>query len=483
MHRPAPQTLLLRGIPGTGKTTLALALLDAFRGRRVYVSGRVRRGDLERDFSELADSVRTKNISIVDVASDSSGLRSTLRALQHADQLVTGLDPSTDLRGLLLPPEVLEAWSQASPSAPTLLVLDSWDAIVERYLDGARGPEGPSLSREEIERGALAQMAQSPVFLVLVSERRDAGQLDYLVNGVVSLEREVREDRLERWLHIDKLRGTRVAHPRYPFSLEGGKFQCIAPVSTDPPRDLRTNPSPGRSAGQIWPGSVDYASFFGWLPLHRLTVIEHDPEVPLSVLNRMTIPFVCEVLGRQGRVFQVLPPGTHPSDAWDLYLGCVSKEAFQQQVRILAPPPTRAIQEECAPVMLPLPSATEGGYNPRTPEAAKFLRENPDPTTPNLGLVWVDGLNAINSVQPGTYTPETLPGMALTYLRESPGHTGRSGAEADPLVRSLRPVATARIRLRGREGRVFLHGIVPRTPSLVLSDADDRGPYRLLLVV
>lgn len=483
LNRPVPQSVLVRGLPGTGKTTLVCALLDAYRGRRIYVSGRVSRGDLERDFSSLSNSVRSGKVSIVEMGLGRTGLGQTLSALKGLDQLVEGGLASVDLRALLLPQEVLDAWSQASASTPTLIVIDSWDAIVERYMDGARGPNGPAFSREEIERVALAQMAQGPVFFVLVSERPDSGQLDYLVNGVVSLERETREGRLERWLKIDKLRGTRVTHSRYPFSLEGGRFQCIAPVSTDPPRALRIDPAPGRSAGQIWPGSVDYASFFGWLPLHHLSLIEHDPEVPMAVLNRLTMPFACEVLGRQGRIFHVLPPGMHPSDAWNLYQDHVSMEAFRQQVRLLSPPTPQGTEEEFAPVMLPLPSTAEGGYSPRTPEAAKFLRENPDPASPNLGLIWVDGLNALNSLQPGTYTPETLAGMTLTYLRESAVHTVWIGSEADPLMRSLRPVAATRIRLRAREGPVFVHGITPRTPSLVLSDADDRGPYRLLLVV
>jgi hypothetical protein len=41
----------------------------------------------------------------------------------------------------------------------------------------------------------------------------------------------------------------------------------------------------------------------------------------------------------------------------------------------------------------------------------------------------------------------------------------------------------AHIRFSARDGRVFVHGILPRTPSLVLSDGDEETPYHLRLVV
>jgi hypothetical protein len=122
-------------------------------------------------------------------------------------------------------------------------------------------------------------------------------------------------------------------------------------------------------------------------------------------------------------------------------------------------------------------------FNPRIPEAAKFLRENSDPRSPNVGVVSIAGLKTINSLAPGTYTPETLPGLALTYLHQSPGHEIWVGPTDDALTESLRPVASTRLRLCSREGRIFLHGIIPRTPSLVLTEGDDRSPYHLMLIV
>ncbi len=482
LKRSPPQALLIRGAPGTGKTMLALEILRAFPGRQIYVSSRVRRSDLAVDFPSLDQAARAGTLSIVEAGAIGPTLREAARALRSAGDLIVPDRGAPSLRSLLLPPEVLEAWSRTSASAPTIVVLDSWEALLERHLASGSGPDRSLPAREEIEQIVLAQMAEGPVVLVAVAEHRDAPQLEYLVNGVVSLEREVRDGRLERWLRIEKLRGTRVTHPSYPFSLEGGRFQCLEPLRANLRPDFRrADPEPSRSSTQIWPGSNDYAKRFGWLPLHQLTLIERDPDVPIAAVNLLLNPIQSHVFQRGGRLFLVPPPGIHPVDLRALFQERFPGPAFAQQVRILGVPAPEE-SEELSAVILPLPSASAAGFSPRTPEAARFLSEQNGSENPNLGVVWIDGLKAINSLAPGTYDPETLPGMALTYLRQSPLHTLWVGPEEEPMTRSLRSIAHTRLRVYAREGRVFVHGIDPRTPSLVLSEGDDMAPYHLLLV-
>jgi KaiC/GvpD/RAD55 family RecA-like ATPase len=483
LDRPAPQTLLLQGAPGTGKTLLCFELLQGFRGRRIYVSSRVPRPNLERDFPGVAPHPDSDEFRIIDITAARTDIREIARALGSARKLVTEGEPGPDLRALFLPPEVLEAWSQTSPKLPTLVILDSWDAIVERHV-GTSGASDSSLpTREEVERIAVAQMTAGPVFVVFVAERREAGQLEYLVDGVVSMGREVHDQRTERWLHIDKLRGTRIVEPSYPFTLEGGRFRCLEPSVWHPQSkrtdiDRDSNPPPGT----IWPGSTDYALHFGRLSVGKLTLIEHDPDVPIEALEVVLHPIIAEVLHHQGRVVHVPPPVLHPADMFEHYKAWVTKEEFSRQVRFLAVLPN-GVPLDLDPNLLPLPRPSEMGNPARTPDVAKFLSGNLDPASPNLVVESIDGLRAINSVVPNTYTAETLPGMALTNLHASPTHMIWTGGEGDPLTQSLRWMAATRIRMRWREGRVFVYGMVPRTPSLLLSDGDGRTPYHLLLIV
>jgi len=483
LDRPTPQSLIIRGTPGTGKSLLALGILEAFPGPRIYVSSRVPRSRLKLDFPSLGRQAEAGQLSIVDLTAGGTDLRTASRSLESARELVEPEAATDRLRSLLLPPEVLEAWSRASPSAPTLIVLDSWDAIVERHVDITKNVGDALPSREELERVALAQMAQGPVLLVMVLEHADAGQLEYLADGVVAVIREIHEDRMERWLHIEKLRGTRIAHSSYPFSLEGGRFQCIAPLglgprSATPPIDRQPSPSPG----QIWPGSSDYASFFGRLTVGKLTLFELDPEVPNSAVAMMVAPLLNQVVAGGGRVLHIPPPGMQPTEIWKLYQGQTSKEDFLRQVRLLCPLP--GIEpEDLSSAILPLPSSNEGGYSPRVPEAARFLSENSDPRKPNLAVLSIAGMDAINGIVPNAYTPTTLPGLSLTYLHQSPLHGVYIGYSEAPLTRAVRPMVDGHVRLSARYGRVFVHGVLPRTPSLVLSDGDEETPYHLRLVV
>ena len=483
LNRPTPQSLVLRGAPGTGKTLLALALLDAFPGRGIYVTTRVSRSSLDLDLPDLGRMVRDGRITVIDISAEGSDLRAAVRALGSSKELLAPGESSRSLRSLLLPPEVLRAWSEISSTAPTMVVLDSWDAIVERHVDipGASSESLPT--RAEVERIAVAQMTDGPVFLVMVIENREAGQLEYLVNGIVTTEREVHEDRLERWLRIDKLRGTRVARSSYPFSLEGGRFQCIVPMGNRAPDlPLRIDPRPPSLAGQLWPGSSDYASFFGAIPVGKLTLVELDAWLSNLPVQFLLAPLLSDVVARGGRVLHVPPPAMQPPQVWDLYGGTVSRETFLRQVRLICVPPTSG-SEEFAPIILPLPSGETMADSLRVPEAERFLRDNRDPEKPNLVLLSMMGMTAINTLVPGSFTAATVPGMILHFLQVSPAHGIFVGYTDDPLTRVIRPMVSTHIRLVDREGRIFVHGVNPRTPSLVLSPGDEQSPYHLRLVV
>jgi KaiC/GvpD/RAD55 family RecA-like ATPase len=67
--------------------------------------------------------------------------------------------------------------------------------------------------------------------LILVSEKFGSSPttLDYMVDGVVTLSRLTMDHRNARELELEKLRGVRINQPRYPFTLEGGRFQYIEP--------------------------------------------------------------------------------------------------------------------------------------------------------------------------------------------------------------------------------------------------------------
>jgi GvpD gas vesicle protein len=480
--RPLPQTLLLQGAPGTGKSTLGLSLLQNFSGRRFLVSSRVTEGELRREFPWVEWQTQ---VQLIDVTRRGGTLQDASRVLSHLKEVIEDPEKVPELRGLWLPSPLQEAWSRTDPARPTMIVIDSWDALIERYLGiSARDPGFPD--RGEIERILLDEMVQAPVFLVLVVERTTPSQLDYLVNGVIETGSEVLNGRPERWLHLKKLRGTRIDTPLYPFTLEGARFQCISPIApTMGGRVVRPETEPSPLPGFVWPGCSDFATAFGRLRTGRLTLIERDQSVPIEALIVLLRPIAGHVARAGGRVLQVLPPTIGPEEVLRTYRELLSPEQIQERIRFQLSAPTPDLPEEVASLILPSPMVDAPGGTPRTPEAVQFLGEKGRTGSPNLSIVWISALEAFGAERGAPYSPASLPGLAISYLAGTPAHTVFVGPVDDPLVAALRTMAATRVRMRSNAGRVFVWGEQPLTPMFVLAEGEETTgrPYRLLRIV
>jgi len=482
LSRPVPQTLLLQGAPGSGKTTLALSVLQSFPGHRFLISGRVSEAELRREFPW---GKWDKEIQLVDVTSRGGTLKDASRVVAHLKQVIEDAEKEPELRGLWLPSPLQEAWSLTDPSRPSMVVIDSWDALVERYI-GISAHELGFPDRGEIERILLDQMVRGPIFLVLVEERSDISQLDYLVNGVVQTGSDIHDGRPERWLQLKKLRGTRIDTPLYPFTLEGGRFQCISPIGpTLAGRIVRPEPEPTAAPGYIWPGCTDFATAFGRLPIGRLTLIERDLSVPIEALILLLRPMAGHVARSGGRVLQILPPTIGPEAVLKTYREVLSPAQIQQQVRFQLSAPESDQTEEIASLLLPSPFVESPAVSPHVPEAVRFLREKSPTGAPSLSVVWTSALQAFSAERGTEYGPAAMPGLAISLLSSPPTHTVFVGPTDDSLVASLRTMAATRVSLRSNAGRVFVWGEQPATPKFVLAEAEmtTERPYRLLRIV
>lgn len=500
LELPEPQTLLVRGPPGSGKTTLSLAMLEAFRGNRILISSRVSSAELHREFGWLGSNNGSSSIEIIDTSEMDETVHQVARTLEQARQvLVAPKDRKEreDLKFLWLPTSLQDAWSRLSTTKPSLIVIDSWDALVESFVGGANEVAGPVPDRAEIERLLIRRMAESPAHLVFILEREEQTALDYLVNGVVLTRREVANERLARWVVMMKLRGVRIENAIYPFTLEGGRFESILP--TRPYSQLRPG-VPERETdhlpGHIWPGSGAFAQSFGRLAFGRMTLIEMDPAASPRVGDLLTYPVVAHVIGAGGRALIVPHSSETPEEIFDILGPSVHRERFVSNVRLMLPPgPIPKGKEDLWRTVLTVPPPTPEeaagvrpapGREPTQGEGVRWVWEGASDRSPGLFVVSMQGLTAIAAARGTPITLEAglrLPEMFTATIRGANVHSILIAQRGSEWVQHLHSIATTRIEVRIQQGRIFLHGLVPWTPSFVLAEGGETKPYDLLRIV
>ena len=198
---------------------------------------------------------------------------------------------------------------------------------------------------------------------------------------------------------------------------------------------------------------------------------------------------LAHTIEQRGRVIFVPDASTLPEDVWEALHGSVEKRRFLSQVRFLLPPagPNEG-KSEFEPTIVRLGQPTDGVIPTPNDDIGmdQFLRSGSTPESPGLFVVFLQGLVAIATSMGMAITPEIaqrLPGQIQAAVRGSPIHAVAVGASASPLLDPLRATAALRLHIRQRQGRVFLHASDPWTPSFVLSEGGDSGPYGLLRVV
>ena len=490
-----PQTMLIRGSPGSGKSTLCLALLDAAQGERILVSNRFSGRELHREFPCLGNN-GSQGIQIVDTSSPDAFLAQSVRAAARSAEIVSGSAQERKAidEFLLLPPAIQEAWSQIPVDRPALVVVDSWDALVEQYLGGYHSNGSNGLDRAEIERMLLRRMSRTHAHLVLVLERREETHLDYLVNGVVVAERDSAHDRLERWLRIPKLRGIRVANASYPYTVEGAKFQCIEPIRQySELQPGHFDPEPDPVPGHLWPGSQAFAEAFGRLPVGKTSLFETDEEFPDSIVQLMLGAAIGSAMSRGGHVLIVPSPSLSAEEIWASIVVSVPKGRAAETLRVVdvtgqLERHVKSTRPDLSAVIVPTQSLVprDPASAPDDNEISRFLRGGVKDGFPSLAIAYLSGLKSLASTLKIPLTPEvieTFPASVQSSLGTSRMHVVAVGGPDDTFFESLRSLAAIHVKMRMRLGRAFLYGRKPWTPGFVLTDATNGGPYGLLRVV
>ncbi len=202
-----PSSLLVRGAPGAGKTTLCLELLRLFSDRFAgcYISTRVSIRKLEAQYPWLKNSaqlISSENQDSLAVTADGGEQQKDMR-----------FGSLSSLIG-----EVLEKASKKN----ALIVLDSWDSIAKEYSYEEK-------IRSEKSVTAIAEAHDST--LVFTSEEPESNTLAYIADGIVTLGFDSLNYQKIRSMTIDKMRGTEIPTHHVLFSLVGSRFTILPRVA------------------------------------------------------------------------------------------------------------------------------------------------------------------------------------------------------------------------------------------------------------
>ncbi|MCI4324139.1 MAG: hypothetical protein L3K03_09065 [Thermoplasmata archaeon] len=486
LRLPPPQSLIIRGPPGSGKTMLSLSLMESFVGRRIYVSLRSSRQSLLDQIPWLG-SIPPGEFELINTGPAVDHIQAHASVAHDSGAVLPDRDRDPELEDLLwLPEAVQSAWRLSNPAQPTLIIFDSWDAIIDEYFERGLRPGETLPSRDEIERRLLARMIRAKITLVLVLERDSPSALDYQVNGIIETSRKLEEGRLERWVSLPKLRGVPIETDTYPFSLAHGKFAAITPVG--PGLRYRFNPpvpDPQSDHPSLWPGSSDFARHIGRLRFGELTLLEQGPGVPREVSRVLVAPMLIQVLRAGGEALLVAPPSIDPEDAYISLRHHLPTEVLNDRLRVLTSIPPNPAGHAFPDVFVPANRIewTKTGPAFPVPEGPSFLKRAQSSEHPNLIVIYLSGLQSLADAAGIVPSPGILAGLDAAVFPQSRVHIVVIGRTGDPQLEALGSVVETHIRIRGPHGRVFLNGQRPYLSPLVLSQELGSEPYRLTPVL
>ncbi|MFP4050589.1 MAG: gas vesicle protein GvpD P-loop domain-containing protein [Thermoplasmata archaeon] len=307
------RSLIIKGNAGTGKTIMSLSIIEKIGSldNSFYLSTRVTNEALYSQFEWLKE--KDWRSSLIDASMDF--LKSVSKSKKGAAEFKTRkseeLDKLDKARKVLkemrskkeverkLPEhvsrnmlvsleeeeklsEIEDLYDKVEGRLPdnSFVVIDSIEAIIERY----------GIKAKKLIKTLQKDLVEwSGVKLILISEKKESMEWDYLVDGVVTLNEEEFKGRRSRDLYLNKLRGVRIERPSYLFSLEDGKFQYFPPIKYHTRKPMLT------------PNSIDenleglsglYEDFYssgskkldeilgGGYPKNSIVLIEVDDTVP-----------------------------------------------------------------------------------------------------------------------------------------------------------------------------------------------------------
>ena len=453
------QSLLIRGAPGTGKTTLALSLLAGLKGPGFYVSTRVYYPELIEHYPWLHEHLPEDHVVDAEAMWPGTEGRREYSALIRQ---FTQLSPDSEEFGnldkfLTLPPGVQEVFSRFPEGERSALVIDSWDGLIEPYLGNPT--EHPSaIHRLRIENALISVLSKANVHTILIQETALPTSLEYLVHGVLELRRDDLEGMVVREMLFQKLRGVPLQSASVLYSLDGARFTSVprafprSDKSVDEKFQLRENPPNGLS----W-GLSEFDRTLGPILVGEPTLIEYESRVDRSSLRPLSDRVVAQAVG-SGWDVTILADPPFSLGGFVAELGKLIELAkIRERVATFTPPPLVA------------PGAVTP---PATRQLIDQLKESMTPRS-LVGIVLGALSSSFGSV------PEFVDAVSAlsARVRDRGGILLFIGSSNTPGMSEIVSGVRNHIRATHHHRATLVYGVRPSTPAVAVLTNSRRGEF------
>ncbi|WP_455463892.1 RAD55 family ATPase [Candidatus Hodarchaeum mangrovi] len=218
-------SLLIKGLPGTGKSSLALDLV-AHLPNSFYVSTRLNPRELLQDFPWLEETIPTERQRSFFV--DATRTQS---AESDSDILI--------LKFETMPEFVQKIFSLGAKSQKKIIVIDSWNGLTINLSD----------SQIRHWESAIVQYLRSEESkIIFIEEGVKDSSLDWIVDGIIVLSKRTHISehgipRRIRELNFEKMRGREIKNETYLASLSSGRFKTFEPFKYRFPAIILKSPT------------------------------------------------------------------------------------------------------------------------------------------------------------------------------------------------------------------------------------------------
>ncbi|MBX8632364.1 MAG: hypothetical protein KIY12_06245 [Thermoplasmata archaeon] len=526
---PGGHSLVIKGEAGTGKTTLALQLIEMMSNRenQYYLSSRVSDESLFRQFPWLKETTEkvkllkagkafllhmTGSSKRTDTESSEASRQEEftdlgpavelLKALNQSDEKLTvdrtelhrlegqieeGTISATEeiapsrisfegnsvdlVLGRLLP-ELEVAYDRVEERLPerSLVVIDSIDGLGEKY---DIPPERLlTVIQKDIVEGSGANV-------VYVLESAGGTHMDYLGDGVVSLSTKEFAGRRGRIMQLEKLRGVKIDRHKYMFTLVNGRLETF-PASPNQiqqsERKWRSVSSPGNETASF--GSSQLDRIFGGLPFGSVTLIEVGANVPSVYSDVLQDAMVANFASRNNGVAWIPSRKASYDLLHDRISEMIGEEKFERNVRIFE-------QSSAAPTDVPYLISLEGNKLLTDLKWETIEYNLSESNHPFLSLLGFDILESMYGSEDDSGLLDGLVEHVGAIRRGKHVMVAQALSSSKLYLQWLSDISLMHIKLENIEGTVMLYGMKPYTQFYGMMpdpSADDNIPISLVPV-